>query len=223
MLSVGLVFIQFFGSRVPPTTSIQKIGFPSQVSRNGGPREDRISRDSQSAFEKRSLKRPSITEAPPCLNFEGSPPVEGGTDVVPRDILSSATLTNALHEGIPGQARARRPPPPQSFVQFFGSRVPPTTSIQRIGFRRPVEAECRGSADTHDPDFTISSTHVHDRETPIPIGLEEVFTTTSESLLTAVWNDCSRSMELLFTPHHPPSSGGFRSTVSLPARVGSAG
>src|SRR5438552_2067772 len=90
------------------------------------------------------------------------------------------------------------------------------------GFRLPVEAECRGSADTHNPDFTISSTHVHDRETPIPIGLEEVFTTTSESLFTVVWNDCSRSMELLFTLH-PPSSGGFRSTVSLSDRVGSAG
>ena len=81
MLSVGfarLVFIQFFGSRVPPTTSIQKIGFPGQVSRNGGPREDRISRDSQSPFEKRSLKRPSITEAPPCLNFEGIFSTSGG-------------------------------------------------------------------------------------------------------------------------------------------------
>src|SRR6266571_6057160 len=192
MLSVGLVFIQFFGSRVPPTTSIQKIGFPSQVSRNGGPREDRISRDSQSAFEKRSLKRPSITEAPPCLNFEGSPPVEGGTDVVPRDILSSATLTNALHEGIPGQARARRPPPPQSFVQFFGSRVPPTTSIQRIGFRLPVEAECRGSADTHNPDSRSSppfGTTVHDQ-----------------------WNCCSRRtlrLRVAFDPQflYPTESG----------------
>src|SRR5206468_9364336 len=94
------------------------------------------------------------------------------------------------------------------------------TSIQRLGFRLPVEAECRGSADTHDPDFTISSTHVHDRETPIPIGLEEVFTTTSESLSTVVWNDCSRSMELLFTPH-PPSSRGFRPTSIRPS--GSAG
>src|SRR5437867_4128413 len=37
-----------------------------------------------------------------------------------------------------------------------------------------------------------------------------------------VRNDCSRSMELLFTPH-PPSSGGFRPTVSLSARAGSAG
>src|SRR6266516_1057912 len=40
----------------------------------------------------------------------------------------------STHEGIPEQVRAR-PLPPQSFVQFFGSRVPPTTSIQRIGFR----------------------------------------------------------------------------------------
>src|SRR5437667_10009395 len=40
----------------------------------------------------------------------------------------------STHEGIPEQVRAR-PPPPQSFAQFFGSRVPPTTSIQRIGFR----------------------------------------------------------------------------------------
>src|SRR6266487_7134282 len=85
-------------------------------------------------FRKALSKTPQHHGSPPCLNFEGSPPVEGiGTDVVPRDILSSATLTNALHEGIPGQARARRPPP-QSLVQFFGSRVPPTTSIQKIGF-----------------------------------------------------------------------------------------
>jgi len=37
MLSVGfapLVFIQFFGSRVPPTTSIQKIGFETAFVRN---------------------------------------------------------------------------------------------------------------------------------------------------------------------------------------------
>src|SRR6266566_4990166 len=38
----------------------------------------------------------------------------------------------STHEGIPEQVRARRPPPPQSFVQFFGSRVPPATSIQRM-------------------------------------------------------------------------------------------
>src|SRR5439155_20149985 len=102
-------------------------------------------------FRKALSKTPQHHGSPPCLNFGSSKALlqwRGGigTDVVPRDILSSATLTNALHEGIPGQARARRPPPPQSFVQFFGSRVPPTTSIQRIGFRRPVEAECRGSA-----------------------------------------------------------------------------
>ncbi len=37
MLSVGfapLVFIQFLGSRVPPTTSIQKIGFETAFVRN---------------------------------------------------------------------------------------------------------------------------------------------------------------------------------------------
>ena len=132
-----LGFIQFFGSRVPPTTSIQKIGFPGQVSRNGGPREDRISRDSQSAFEKRSLKRPSITEAPPCLNFEGSPPVEGGTDVVPRDILSSATLTNALDPR--GDSRA-------------GARPPTSSAVFRPIFR------IEGAADHLDPEDWIPVT-----------------------------------------------------------------
>jgi len=35
----------------------------------------------------------------------------------------------------------RAPPSAQVFVQFFGSRVPPTTSIQKIEFRLPVKAE----------------------------------------------------------------------------------
>ena len=82
-------------------------------------------------------------------------------------------------------------------------------SIQRIGFRLPVEAEYRGSADTHNPDFTISSTHVHDRETPIPIRFEEVFSITSESLIN--WNCCSRTLRLrvAFDPQflYPPESG----------------
>src|SRR5438876_5836084 len=176
-------------------------------------------------FRKALSKTPQHHGSPPCLNFEGSPPVEGiGTDAVPRDILSSATLTNVLDPR--GDSRAGARPPPTSSAVFrpiFRIEGAAGHLDPEDGFRLPVEAECRGSADTHNPDFTISSTHVHDRETPpIPIGLEEVFTTTSESLFTVVWNDCSRSMELLFTPH-PPSSGGFRPTVSLSARAGSAG
>src|SRR6266571_7834038 len=136
--------------------------------------------------------------------------VEGiGTDVVPRDVLSSATLINALDPRGDSRAGARPPTSSAVFRPICGSRVPPTTSIQRIGFRLPVEAEYRGSADTHNPDFTISSTHVHDRETPIPIRFEEVFSITSESLIN--WNCCSRTLRLrvAFDPQflYPPESG----------------
>ena len=126
-------------------------------------------------FRKTLSKTPQHHGSPPCLNFEGSPPWHGRC-ATRHPFVRNPDQCARPTRGFPSRC-APRPPPPQSFVQFFGSRVPPTTSIQRIGFRSPVEAECRGSADTHNPDFTISSTHVHDRETPIPIGLEEVFTT----------------------------------------------
>src|SRR5919108_4498118 len=59
------VFIQFFGSGVPPTSSIQKIGFPSQASRNGGPREDPGIRNAGPPFRKRFSKMPRHHRSPP--------------------------------------------------------------------------------------------------------------------------------------------------------------
>src|SRR5213083_448245 len=117
-------------------------------------------------FRKALSKTPQHHGSPPCLNFEGSPPVEGiGTDAVPRDILSSATLTNVLDPR--GDSRAGARPPPTSSAVFrpiFRIEGAAGHLDPEDGFRLPVEAECRGSADTHNPDFTISSTHVHDRE-----------------------------------------------------------
>src|SRR5213592_3243742 len=100
-----------------------------------------------------------------------------------------------------------------------------------IGFHPIFRIE--GLADRLDPEDWIPATcgsgmpwfsrHTqprgHDRELllSIPIGFEKVF--------TIVWNDCSKSIGIAFTlarNAHPPSSGGFRSTVSLSARVGSA-
>ena len=89
--------------------------------------------------------------------------------------------------------------------------MPPTTSIQKIGFRLPAGAECRGSADTHNHEFTTVNSYLFQS------GSKKC----SPSFGTTVHN----KLELLFTlarNTHPPSSGGFRSTVSLSARVGSA-
>ncbi len=96
------------------------------------------------------------------------------------------------------------------FIQFFGSRVPPTTSTEDW-----IPVTCGGGM----PRFRRhTQPRVHDRELlSIPIGFEKV----SPSFGTTVHNQ----LELLFTlarNTHPPSSGGFRSTVSLSARVGSA-
>src|SRR5437773_1702187 len=56
-----------------------------------------------------------------------------------KEKYGTSGLTSAAnaHEGIPGQARAR-----PVFRPFFGWRVPPTTSIQKIGFQLPEDAEC---------------------------------------------------------------------------------
>src|SRR6266508_4768382 len=64
----------------------------------------------------------------------------------------------------PDRMRAPRPPPAPVFVQFFGSRVPPPTSIHKIGFRLylwernaavltiiNISPECRRLAAESDP------------------------------------------------------------------------
>jgi len=49
------------------------------------------------------------------------------------------------------------------------------------------------SAGTHNHDSTIVNNCPRSR-TPVPIGIEKVFTIKSESLFTLVWNDRSRSI-----------------------------
>ncbi len=112
---------------------------------------------------------------------------------------------------------------PLVFIQFFGSRAPPITSIQKIGFRLPVKAEYPGQAvPTRFGRHTQPRFHDREHHLPIPIGLEKVFTITLESLFTIVQqfsNTCSRSIGNCFRGRKTdaPSSGGF-STHSFSIR-----
>src|SRR5947207_12072245 len=80
------------------------------------------------------------------------------------------------------------------FIQFFGSRVPPTTSIQKIGFRLPVKAEHRCKAvpptvqPTQKPDFTTVNSYI--------------FESGSKKCTPSRWNPCSPSFSSSATPVH---------------------
>ena len=129
-------------------------------------------------FRKALSKTPQHHGSPPCLNFEGSPPWHG------RCATRHPFVRNPDQCAPRGDSRA-------------GAR-PPTTSSAVF---RPI-FRIEGAADHLDPEDWIPVTcgsgmprfsrHTqtrfhdivntcHDRETPILIELEEVFTITSES------------------------------------------